>query len=73
MTGYAAIFEGEGGSWSAYVPELPGCVAAGRSRAEVDRLIREAIQIHIEVMREHGEEVPPPTTVATTIVAPSAS
>jgi len=74
MTGYAVIIEGEGDSYSAYVPELPGCVAAGKSVSEVEKLIREAIEFHIEGMREAGEPVPPPTSSGTTIVEmPSAS
>jgi predicted RNase H-like HicB family nuclease len=68
MTGYAVIIEGEGDSYSAYVPELPGCVAAGKSVSEVEKLIREAIEFHIEGMREAGEPVPPPTSSGTTIV-----
>lgn len=68
MTGYAVIIEGEGDSYSAYVPELPGCVAAGKSVAEVERLIREAIEFHIEGMREAREAVPPPTASGTTII-----
>jgi len=68
MTGYAVIIEGEGDSFSAYVPELPGCVAAGKSIAEVEKLIREAIEFHIEGMREAGEPVPLPTASGTTIV-----
>lgn len=68
MTGYAVIIEGAGDSYSAYVPELPGCVAAGRSVPEVENLIREAIEFHIEGMHEAGEPVPPPTTAGTTIV-----
>jgi predicted RNase H-like HicB family nuclease len=74
MTGYAVIIEGEGDSYSAYVPELPGCVAAGKSVAEVEKLIREAIEFHIEGMREAGEPVPAPTSSATTIIeSPSLS
>lgn len=68
MTGYAVIIEGEGDSYSAYVPELPGCVAAGKSIDEVERLIREAIEFHLEGMREAGEPIPEPTAAATTIV-----
>ena len=67
MTGYAVIIEGEGDSYSAYVPELPGCVAAGRSVAEVEKLIREEIVFHLELMAERGDPIPPPTSVATTI------
>jgi predicted RNase H-like HicB family nuclease len=55
------------------VPELPGCVAAGKSVTEVEKLIREAIEFHIGGMREAGEPVPPPTSSGTTIVeVPSA-
>lgn len=67
MTGYAVVIEGEGDSFSAYAPELPGCVATGQSIEEVERLMREAIGFHFEMMREHGEEIPAPTTVATAI------
>ena len=67
MTGYAIIIEGEGDSFSAYAPELPGCVSAGSSVDEVEALMREAIEFHLEMMRERGEDIPPPTTVATAI------
>ena len=67
MTGYAIIIEGEGDSFSAYAPELPGCIAAGNSVAEVEALMREAIEFHLDMMRERGDEIPPPTTVATAI------
>ena len=74
MTGYAVIIEGEGDSYSAYVPELPGCIATGKSVDAVEKLIWEAIEFHIEGMREAGEPVPPPTATGTTIVeAPSPS
>lgn len=52
------VYEHEGDSWSAYVPDLPGCVAAGDSKAEVSQLIREAIEFHIEGMKEEGLPVP---------------
>lgn len=68
MSGYAVIIEGEGNSYSAYAPDLPGCVAAGSSVDEVDRLIREAIRLHIASLRGHGEPVPLPTAVGTTVV-----
>jgi predicted RNase H-like HicB family nuclease len=62
MSAYAVVIEGVGGSYSAYVPDLPGCVAAGGSIEEVAALIREAIELHIESLRAHGEPVPEPTT-----------
>ena len=68
MSGYAVVIEHEGESWGAYVPDLPGCVAAGSSRAEVERLIREAIPLHLEAMRERGEEIPPPTAEGVIVV-----
>lgn len=67
MTGYAIIIEGDGDSFSAYAPELPGCIATGSSIVEVDERMRDAIRLHIELMEMDGDEVPPPTTVATCV------
>jgi len=50
-------------SYGAYVPDLPGCVAVGETLQEVEALIREAIQFHLEGLRESGLPVPEPTTV----------
>jgi predicted RNase H-like HicB family nuclease len=61
---YLVIIERSVGTFSAYSPDLPGCVAAGESLEEVRSLMREAIQMHIESMREHGEPVPPPSSSA---------
>jgi predicted RNase H-like HicB family nuclease len=52
------------GSFSAYVPDLPGCVSCGDSESEVQSLIREAILLHVESLREHGEPVPMPSSKA---------
>jgi len=49
------------GSFSAYVPDLPGCVACGDTMEEVRTLIDEAVHLHIRSLREHNEPVPPPT------------
>jgi predicted RNase H-like HicB family nuclease len=51
-------------NWSAYVPDLPGCVAGARTRTETERLIREAIEFHADTMRAEGEPIPEPTTEA---------
>jgi predicted RNase H-like HicB family nuclease len=59
---YAVVVEESPTGFAAYVRDLPGCVAAGGTRAEVQRLIREAIQFHVEGLREHGDPVPEPTT-----------
>jgi predicted RNase H-like HicB family nuclease len=60
MIEYRVIYEmAEDGGWGAYSPDLPGsCVAAGKSRAEVERLMREAIPFHMEGLREAGTPVP---------------
>ncbi|MGC1872761.1 MAG: type II toxin-antitoxin system HicB family antitoxin [Acidobacteriaceae bacterium] len=58
---YVVLFEHSETNWSAYVPDLPGCIAAGRTKAETEKLIREAIEFHIEGMRLDGEPIPPPT------------
>ena len=57
------IEEGESG-FGAYVPDLPGCIAAAASREEVLTLIEEAIEFHIEGLKEHGDPVPRPTSTA---------
>lgn len=57
---YTVIVEEGATSWGAYVPDLPGCVAAGESREEVLRLIRAAIEFHLEGLRERGQPVPEP-------------
>ncbi len=61
MNEYAVIYEHGLTSWGAWVPDLPGCVAAGKSRGEVKQLITEAIEAHIESLREQGEPVPEPS------------
>ncbi|MGH2758125.1 MAG: type II toxin-antitoxin system HicB family antitoxin [Actinomycetota bacterium] len=57
---YTVVLEKGEASWGAHVPDLPGCVAAGDSRDEALTLIREAIQLHIDGLREEGLPVPEP-------------
>ena len=64
---FLVIFERSATGWGAYVPDLPGCVATGATRAEVERLIQEGIAFHIEGMRLHGETVPEPSSEAALI------
>ncbi len=74
MTGvkhYTVIYERGKRNWSAYVPDLPGCVATGKSRQEIERMIREAIEFHIEGMRYHNETIPEPTIEAGTVAIPA--
>jgi predicted RNase H-like HicB family nuclease len=61
---YAIVIEKGPVSFGAYVPDLPGCVAAAESRDEVLQLIREAIGFHLEEMREEGLPVPEPLSSA---------
>ena len=57
---YLVVFEEGQNTVGAYVPDLPGCVAVGSTREEAKQLIREAIELHIESLRDHGEPVPHP-------------
>lgn len=66
---YTVIYETTPTGFSAYVPDLPGCVAAGKTRREVERLIRSAIRSHVAMMRSIGEPVPAPSTWSDTVVA----
>lgn len=61
---YTVILEQGESTWGAYVPDLPGCIAAGESRAEVLELIREAIEFHIEGLHESGQPIPKPHSVS---------
>jgi predicted RNase H-like HicB family nuclease len=70
---YAVIFERAETNWAAYVPDLPGCVTTGETLDETERNIREAISGHIETLRQFGEAVPEPTSIAREIeVSPAA-
>ena len=61
---YLVIYEKGPTSWGAYVPDLPGCVAAGETQEEVRELIEAAIELHLRGMREDGDLIPEATTVA---------
>jgi predicted RNase H-like HicB family nuclease len=70
MAEYAIIIEEAGNNYAAMVPDLPGCVGAADTIEELEELMREAVEFHIEGMRLHGEEIPSPSTrVATVRVA----
>ena len=64
MTRYAIVVEKGTDSYGAYVPDLPGCFAAAATRSEVLQLIREAIEFHLEAMREDGLAIPEPSSSA---------
>jgi len=61
---YAIVIEKAEGNYSAYVPDLPGCVAAGATVAVVEQEIREAIRFHIDGLKADGLSVPAPTSIA---------
>lgn len=59
---YLVLIEQTPTGFSAHVPDLPGCIAAGETRDETLQLIREAVAFHLDGMRLHGETIPPPTS-----------
>lgn len=61
---YLVVVEKGPSSYGAYVPDLPGCIAAGESKDEVLALIREAIEFHLEGLREEGQPIPAPSSTS---------
>lgn len=59
---YAVVIEKGPQSFGAYAPDLPGCAVAGETREEVIKLIQEAIELHLQSLKEHGDEIPPPAS-----------
>ena len=69
MTGYVVVFEGDDESGcSAYSPDLPGVAAAGQTRSETERLMREAMAEHISMLRQAGQPVPEPADAADVVI-----
>lgn len=64
MKEYTVVYERAGKSYSAYVPDLPGCVACGDTLEETEGLMKEAIELYIEALKEDGKPVAEPTTQA---------
>ncbi len=62
MYKYLVVFEKADGNYSAYSPDLPGCIATGSNRKNVEKNIKEAIAFHIDGMKEDGLSVPQPTS-----------
>jgi predicted RNase H-like HicB family nuclease len=60
---YVVLFEKTATGYSAHLPDLPGCVAAGATLEETQQLIREAVEMHLEAMREDGQHIPEPSTI----------
>jgi predicted RNase H-like HicB family nuclease len=70
---YAVIFERAENNWAAYVPDLPGCITTGKTLEETEANIQEAICGHIRTLREFGEAVPNPVSLAREIDVPPAA
>ena len=68
MKEYTVIYEAGERNWSAYAPDLPGCIATGKTRKLVERMIREAIEFHVEGLVKRGEPVPEPNVKAGVVV-----
>jgi predicted RNase H-like HicB family nuclease len=67
---YAVVFEKSARNFAAYVPDLPGCISTGKTRAEIERNIREAIAFHVDGLRVTGQPVPSPTSWVDTVELP---
>jgi predicted RNase H-like HicB family nuclease len=59
---YAVVVEIAGNNYSAYVPDLPGCIATGGTLEETEQLIRKAVELHLNGLREDGSPIPQPTS-----------
>lgn len=69
MSRYPILIASTRTGFSAHVPDLPGCVAAGRTLGETKRLMAKAIEMHLAAMREDGDEIPEPSRVELVDVA----
>jgi predicted RNase H-like HicB family nuclease len=70
---YAVLFEQAGSNWAAYVPDLPGCMTTGKTLEETEINIREAIEGHLRTLRDFGDPIPQPTSVAKEVeISPAA-
>jgi predicted RNase H-like HicB family nuclease len=63
MNKYLVVIEKAPNNYSAYVPDLPGCISVGDTLEECERMIQEAIEFHIRGMREDGDPIPEPTSI----------
>jgi len=72
-TRYAVVIERSSSGFGVYVPDLPGCVAVGETEDEARQLIREAIEVHLEELRNGGDPVPPPSSSVEYVDVPSAA
>ena len=73
MKRFTVIYEKGENSWGAYVPDLPGVISVGDSREDVERLIQEAIQFHLDGLRDEGLPIPNPSSFAGTVEVETAA
>jgi len=64
MSRYLVIIEESSNGFSGFLPDLPGCIATAATRDEVERIMKEGVEFHLETLRESGEPVPPPRSTA---------
>ena len=64
MSRYLVIIEEAESGFSAFMPDIPGCIATGATRDEVENAMQEGVEFHLEGLRESGEPVPPPRSTA---------
>jgi len=64
---YLVIFEWAGSNYSAYVPDLPGCISTGKNLEETEKNIQEAIELYLDTLREDGQSIPEPSIKAKAI------
>ena len=67
---YVVVYEKSQTGWAAYVPDLPGVVTTGRTKEETQQLIREAIEFHLEGLREDDQPIPEPSASAEVVTVP---
>ena len=67
MKEYLVIFEWAGSNYSAYVPDLPGCISTGKTLTEIELNIKEAIELYLDTLKEDGQPVPEPTVLGKAI------
>ncbi|MDB4906229.1 MAG: uncharacterized protein JWO05_1013 [Gemmatimonadetes bacterium] len=68
MSNYLIVIEASGTGFSAYSPDISGCVSTGKSREELESQMREAIELHVDGLREDGQPVPAPSSSAAYVV-----
>lgn len=71
MREYVVIYERAGENWAAYAPDVPGCIATGETREEVERQFREALVFHFEGLHEAGLPIPEPASEAGCVAVPA--